>query len=418
MQMKDGMRVNDDKGLEHEADVMGENAMLKQGEKKASPTLQAISRNCDMPYQLAKSRFATKGVNIKYMSGQDSDIRPYSKDDKSGTEDLMKLVVEDWRKRSIIVDDAKLSLWPHARYTKGKKEAVTQKDIKKHKNYRKLRKTKQQEIRRKDRKTTKTMTVGVHTRAWLHPDDPKKGTVTDKDGRGGVYQDLGYYTDGLAPLTACHLLNHDLGGAAVEQNLFPQTPAYNSEHKNQGEGHVKGKLASLIKGKSENPNRGLHVDVRVSKEGKPVDEGQLFNSREDFENTRFEMASAYTTEDGAEVAAPSGESEVHGDMKNTLKDWLHIESKDQDRKNRNSEFIKEAKKVEDIRPLFSFQQQAEEGLRKNESLSQEYRLLFQAYEALRQENETLRQENETLRQENHKRKYGGDGDEQGKTKFR
>lgn len=104
--------------------------------------------------------------------------------------------------------------------------------------------------------------VGLKTDAMLDPNDPKTGSRTASAPSPSPY------TNGNWPtLYQGHLLNANLGGQAIEQNLFPVTPAFNHQHSSIIEDNVKAHFLDL-KHKKDNhvfgyANRRLHYCVEV-----------------------------------------------------------------------------------------------------------------------------------------------------------
>lgn len=172
------------------------------------------------------------------------------------------------------------------------------------------------------------MTVGVKSVAILDPDHPVKGTSTGAfDRKNSVYTDYSYYRNGVA-LTACHLLNHDLGGRAVAENLFPHSPEYNGEHSRQKEEGAKHMLASLIKYRERGGEKGLFLKVET-KVHKGVWE-EPFKSREQFEAFEFKMDYFFCDSRGDKVENKLAEKinrSVHRDQRTVLGDWRHVETK-------------------------------------------------------------------------------------------
>lgn len=108
------------------------------------------------------------------------------------------------------------------------------------------------------------LTVGVDTDAYLDPANPKTGSRT------AAAPTPSPYTNGNWPkLYQGHLLNANLGGQAIPQNLFPVTPAFNGQHSSIFEDHVKAHLMNLNSLKidpaqaANNIHRRLHYRVRV-----------------------------------------------------------------------------------------------------------------------------------------------------------
>lgn len=102
-----------------------------------------------------------------------------------------------------------------------------------------------------------TQTVGIYTEAFLDPRDPKTGSRTAAG--QGIYQN-GHYN-----LVQGHLLNANLGGQAIDENLFPITPEMNRAHSVQIEQQMKAMFLELY-GISHMPgsqNRRLCYRVQV-----------------------------------------------------------------------------------------------------------------------------------------------------------
>ncbi len=99
--------------------------------------------------------------------------------------------------------------------------------------------------------------VAASTKATLIPEDPKIGSST-----AGVktnellYTTLREFTD--TQWVQGHLLNHDLGGKAIEKNLFPITSHANSEHFQEVEKIVKHWIAE---------GSAVQYDITASKTG-------------------------------------------------------------------------------------------------------------------------------------------------------
>ena len=78
--------------------------------------------------------------------------------------------------------------------------------------------------------------VGIGMQAWLDPLDPVVGSATSPNSTWL----LGDFTRTFTPpLQQTHLLNHDLGGFGVYENLYPMTAAANKNHYNKVESKVK-----------------------------------------------------------------------------------------------------------------------------------------------------------------------------------
>jgi hypothetical protein len=85
-------------------------------------------------------------------------------------------------------------------------------------------------------------TVGLAMNAELDPKDPVKGSAT------GVNSDWMRWIRAHYPkanVVRGHLLNHDLGGFGIEENLYPISTLANANHSSKVEQNVKGALTKL-----------------------------------------------------------------------------------------------------------------------------------------------------------------------------
>lgn len=101
--------------------------------------------------------------------------------------------------------------------------------------------------------------VGSNMEAFLDPDDDIQGSAT-----GGPQKDFIGHIRRTFPndnMIRGHLLNHDLGGFGVEQNLFPITSAANGVHLRTVEYGVK---AALREVDNEDEGRGVYYSVDVT----------------------------------------------------------------------------------------------------------------------------------------------------------
>ncbi len=102
--------------------------------------------------------------------------------------------------------------------------------------------------------------VGKGMYAKLDPDNPVRGSAT------GVNSDWmkwirNHYKK--ANVVRGHLLNHDLGGFGIEENLYPISTKANADHSAKVEQNVKGHLSDLYsKTTSQNPGY-VHYRVNV-----------------------------------------------------------------------------------------------------------------------------------------------------------
>ena len=107
---------------------------------------------------------------------------------------------------------------------------------------------------------SKNETVGVEMEAWLDPKDKIIGS--EPDGQESLMNSLRKAT-GISGtgLVRGHLLNHDLGGFGVPQNLYPITGGANGAHKGFAENPV-GKL--LTDANTANNQTGVYYKVKVA----------------------------------------------------------------------------------------------------------------------------------------------------------
>lgn len=91
---------------------------------------------------------------------------------------------------------------------------------------------------------TGTATVGKSMEAWLDPDDPRQGWSAGvnnaQDSMMSAIRDL-WGIDG-SDLVKGHLLNDNLGGTALGENLYPITRGANKDHEIFAENAVKKRL--------------------------------------------------------------------------------------------------------------------------------------------------------------------------------
>jgi hypothetical protein len=92
--------------------------------------------------------------------------------------------------------------------------------------------------------------VGNLMIAHLDPQDPRRGSETGSKEQTGLMKWLGR-REKYSSLIKGHLLNHDLGGLGISENLFPLTSAANSTHKEAVELPTKG-LLNQAKKNNEN----------------------------------------------------------------------------------------------------------------------------------------------------------------------
>lgn len=106
-----------------------------------------------------------------------------------------------------------------------------------------------------------TFMVGKKMEAKLDPDDWVKGSATTADNYEWMKSIRAYY--GPAGVIRGHLLNHDLGGYGVPENLYPISSMANSEHSNRVEQNVKEALSESASDKKSI----IEYDVKVNEKG-------------------------------------------------------------------------------------------------------------------------------------------------------
>ncbi len=114
-------------------------------------------------------------------------------------------------------------------------------------------------------KIDKTETVGTRMKAWLDPKDSVTGSAPGGD-QDNLMKSLKLQGN-LASyaLIKGHLLNHDLGGFGVAENLFPITKQANVEHLVYAEYAVKQGLADAYS--SGVNGRGVYYEVQANGPG-------------------------------------------------------------------------------------------------------------------------------------------------------
>lgn len=106
-------------------------------------------------------------------------------------------------------------------------------------------------------------TVGTNVYAKLDPRDPVVGSAT---GKNTPWMQWIRSQHKGANVVRGHLLNHDLGGFGIEENLYPISTKANSNHSSKVEQNVKGELSNLdgkVKGKDE---AQIHYRVDVEQD--------------------------------------------------------------------------------------------------------------------------------------------------------
>lgn len=109
--------------------------------------------------------------------------------------------------------------------------------------------------------------VGTRMRAILDPAYPVLGSATSNGATPLLRQICNMFNPNLEQT---HLLNADIGGFGVYENLYPMTPRANRLHFNNVERHVKGALSgaanNMAQGLPANDNQrqGIYYEVRVN----------------------------------------------------------------------------------------------------------------------------------------------------------
>jgi Domain of unknown function (DUF4157) len=115
-------------------------------------------------------------------------------------------------------------------------------------------------------KGTGDFSVGVGMQAELDPAFPVIGSATSMETTSKLGSICKLFNPGLEQT---HLLNADLGGFGVYENLYPMTPKANREHYNKVERHVKEALFKAAKNYwskvkiPEDEGTGIYYDVSV-----------------------------------------------------------------------------------------------------------------------------------------------------------
>lgn len=107
----------------------------------------------------------------------------------------------------------------------------------------------------------KNYMVGKKMIAKLDPNDPVKGSATTYDNYDWMKGIRAYY--GAAGVIRGHLLNHDLGGYGVPENLYPISSMANSQHSDRVEQKVKGALSDS----ASNTKNEIEYSVDVNEKG-------------------------------------------------------------------------------------------------------------------------------------------------------
>lgn len=103
--------------------------------------------------------------------------------------------------------------------------------------------------------------VGKKMEAKLDPEEPVKGSATTADNYDWMKGIRAYYKP--AGVIRGHLLNHDLGGYGVPENLYPISSMANSQHSDRVEQNVKG----LLTDSAGNTKNEITYSVEVDEQG-------------------------------------------------------------------------------------------------------------------------------------------------------
>lgn len=103
--------------------------------------------------------------------------------------------------------------------------------------------------------------VGKKMTATLDPEDVVTGSATTSDNYDWMKGIRAYYS--AAGVIRGHLLNHDLGGYGVPENLYPISSMANSQHSDRVEQKVKGELSQS----ASNTKKEISYQVVVNEMG-------------------------------------------------------------------------------------------------------------------------------------------------------
>lgn len=106
--------------------------------------------------------------------------------------------------------------------------------------------------------------VGLEMHANLDPDDPVTGSATTAENYDFMKGIRYYYSQ--AGVIRGHLLNHDLGGYGVPENLYPISSIANSSHSERVEQKVKGALSKSASGSKKD----IKYTVVVEQKGRSM----------------------------------------------------------------------------------------------------------------------------------------------------
>jgi len=110
--------------------------------------------------------------------------------------------------------------------------------------------------------------VGTLMEAWLDPRNPVIGSETGSPQKGLYDAVAAKAGTGNKSTVKGHLLNHDLGGYGVAENLYPITKSANTQHKDYVENPVQQELDIAAKGTTQeqydkNEGKGIYYRVEV-----------------------------------------------------------------------------------------------------------------------------------------------------------
>lgn len=109
--------------------------------------------------------------------------------------------------------------------------------------------------------------VGIAMEAWLDPKDPVIGSETDKPQKD-LLAAVKAKASRASAMVRGHLLNHDLGGYGVAENLYPITTSANGKHKDFVENAVQKELDKANKNttateRDQGNGKGIYYQVQV-----------------------------------------------------------------------------------------------------------------------------------------------------------
>ena len=166
--------------------------------------------------------------------------------------------------------------------------------------------------------------VGLNTDAYLDPHQPVRGSVPQGD-LTPIYEKFSEANPGSAWARG-HLLNHDLGGKGIPENLYPITREANGTHSALVEQPIKNALADLKRlneTKSEEKRGRVHYEVNVL--GTPDD--AIFDCQWDVDggekNVIDEQVSTPRGREFIYSKSGDGKALITGMKGEVLSDWNH-----------------------------------------------------------------------------------------------